>query len=151
VVVPIELFDYGLLVLVKLTISADDRTSASLDFDGLITIWDLHTGEIQTILTGNGCVIFSPNGRTLAVGGKGSIIQIWQQVYAKDSIETHIPLAGEWWEILGVNHDDSASQIKLVYLQLAKLYHPDLNSSTTALTYMQAINLAYEQFQRSNL
>lgn len=132
----------------SLAISADNQTIASLDFDGLLTIWNLHTGEIQATLTGNSCVIFSPNGKTLAVGGKGGIIQIWQQVCAEDSIATHIPLSGEWWEILGVNPHDSASQIKLVYLQLAKLYHPDLNSSTTALTYMQDINLAYQQFQQ---
>jgi WD40 repeat protein len=132
----------------SLAISTDNRTIASLDCDGLLRIWDLHKGEIQATLTGTGCVIFSPNGKTLAVGGKGGTIQIWHQIFAEDSISKNIILSGEWWEILGVNPDDTASQIKLVYLQLAKLYHPDLNSSTTALTYMQAINLAYQQFQQ---
>ncbi len=132
----------------SLAIGADNRTIASLDFNGLLLIWDLDTGEIKATLTGSGCVIFSPNSKTLATGGKGGKIQIWQQVCAEDSIATHIPLSGEWWEILGVNPDDAASQIKLVYLQLAKLYHPDLNSSTTALICMQAINSAYQQFQQ---
>ena len=132
----------------SLAIGADNRTIASLDFNGLLLIWDLDTGEIKATLTGSGCVIFSPNSKTLATGGNGGTIQIWQQVCAEDSIATHLPLSGEWWEILGVNPDDAASQIKLVYLQLAKLYHPDLNSSTTALICMQAINSAYQQFQQ---
>ena len=132
----------------SLAIGADNRTIASLDFNGLLLIWDLDTGEIAATLTGSGCVMFSPNSKILATGGKGGTIQIWQQVCAEDSIATHTPLSGEWWEILGVNPDDAASQIKLVYLQLAKLYHPDLNSSTTALIYMQAINSAYQQFQQ---
>ena len=132
----------------SLAIGADNRTIASLDFDGSLLIWDLCTGEVIATLTGSGCVIFSPNGKTLATGGTGGTIQIWQQVYVEDSIFTQIPLAGEWWEVLGVSPDDSASQIKLVYLQLAKLYHPDVNPSTTALIYMQAINSAYQQFQQ---
>ncbi len=97
----------------SLAIGADNRTIASLDFNGLLLIWDLDTGEIKATLTGSGCVIFSPNSKTLATGGKGGKIQIWQQVCAEDSIATHTPLSGEWWEILGVNPDDAASQIKL--------------------------------------
>ena len=132
----------------SLAIGADNRTIASLDFNGLLLIWDLDTGEIKATLTGSGCVMFSPNSKILATGGKGGTVQIWRQVCAEDSIATHLPLSGEWWEILGVNPDDADSQIKLVYLQLAKLYHPDLNSSTTALICMQAINSAYQQFQQ---
>jgi WD40 repeat protein len=136
--------------IVSLAISADDRTIASLDRNGLLLIWDLKNGEIRSTLTGNNCIKFSPDGKTLAVG-KGTRINIWQQQNDADALSTDVLLSGTWWGILGVNPTDSASQIKSVYLQLVKRYHPDLNSSPMALISIQAINSAYRQFQNQQL
>ncbi|MCC5665696.1 J domain-containing protein [Nostoc sp. CHAB 5784] len=38
-------------------------------------------------------------------------------------------LSGEWWEVLGVNQGDRPNVVKLAYRRLARLYHPDVNSS----------------------
>jgi WD40 repeat protein len=87
--------------IVSLAISADDRTIASLDRNGLLLIWDLKNGEIRSRLTGNNCIKFSPDGKTLAVG-KGTKIDIWRQLNNGDVLSIDVPLSGAWWENLGV-------------------------------------------------
>jgi WD40 repeat protein len=91
--------------IVSLAISTDDRTIASLDRNGLLLIWDLKSGEILSRLTGKNCIKFSPDGKKLAVA-KGAKIDIWQQKNDRNSLSTHLPLPGEWWENLGVNITD---------------------------------------------
>ena len=76
-------------------------------------------------------------------GGQSETIKIWRQVNNDDNS----PLTGEWWEILGVEPKTHPKQVKLAYLRLARLYHPDINSSVSAKTAMQAINQAYQKFQ----
>ncbi|PHM06003.1 hypothetical protein CK516_36780 [Nostoc sp. 'Peltigera malacea cyanobiont' DB3992] len=74
-------------------------------------------------------------------GGNGGSIKIWSQ-FTLDG------LSGEWWEVLGVNQSDRSNVVKLAYHRLARLYHPDVNSSTIAKASMQAINQAYKEFQQ---
>lgn len=50
-----------------------------------------------------------------------------------------------YYDILGVKDGDSREVIKQAYRQLARQYHPDLNSSPTATDRMQLINHAYDQ------
>jgi DnaJ-class molecular chaperone len=52
----------------------------------------------------------------------------------------------EWWEVLGVDVDAHPQEVKRVYRRLARHYHPDLNRSASAISKMQAINMAYEEF-----
>ncbi|MCC5611265.1 DnaJ domain-containing protein [Nostoc sp. CHAB 5834] len=48
---------------------------------------------------------------------------------------------------MSVNQSDRPKDVKLAYLRLARLYHPDVNSSAIAKASMQAINQAYKEFQ----
>ncbi|XP_032746470.1 chaperone protein DnaJ-like [Rattus rattus] len=48
------------------------------------------------------------------------------------------------YDILGVNADASADEIKRAYRKLAKKYHPDVNKSEDAETKLKEINSAYE-------
>jgi hypothetical protein len=50
----------------------------------------------------------------------------------------------DYYEILGVSRNASQTEIRNAYRKLAKLYHPDRNSSEHAKTYIQLINEAYE-------
>ena len=49
-----------------------------------------------------------------------------------------------YYEILGVPRNATQTEIRNAYRKLAKLYHPDRNSSEHAKTYIQLINEAYE-------
>jgi curved DNA-binding protein CbpA len=50
----------------------------------------------------------------------------------------------DYYEILSVPRTASQTEIRNAYRKLAKLYHPDKNSSEHAKTYIQLINEAYE-------
>jgi len=45
-----------------------------------------------------------------------------------------------------VNPDANWETVRIAYRQLARLYHPDRNSSPEAIAKMQGINSAYEEF-----
>jgi WD40 repeat protein len=143
----IATYDYHQVGIISLAIGADNETIASLDRDGNLLIWNLSSGKINANLTGKNCVSFSPNGKILAIGGQGKEIELWQQASTENAIKMPLILTGDWWEILNVDNETPVSQVKAAYLQLARKYHPDLNSSATAKIQMQAINLAYQQFQ----
>ncbi|MBE8971069.1 DnaJ domain-containing protein [Nostocales cyanobacterium LEGE 12452] len=128
--------------VLSVAISPDGKTLASASRDGTIKLWKLCTRELLQNLSGCNPVAFSPDGKTLVSGGNGGSIKIWSQ-FTLDS-----GLSGEWWEVLGVNQSDRLNVVKLAYRRLARLYHPDVNSSTIAKASMQAINRAYKEFQQ---
>lgn len=126
--------------VLSVAISPDGKTLASASRDGTIKLWNLHTGELLQNLSGCNPVAFSPDGKTLVSGGNGGSIKIWNEFTLNSG------LSGEWWEVLGVHQGDHHNVVKVAYLRLARLYHPDLNNSAIAKTSMQAINRAYKEF-----
>lgn len=130
--------------VLAIAIHPDGKTIASSSKDGIIKLWNLQTGEILEPLSGFSPLVFSGDGKILVSGGKGRSIKIWQQLKNREDVT----LTGEWWEILGVDENAAAEDVKIAYRKLARLYHPDINNTDTAKAAMQAINQAYQHFQR---
>jgi hypothetical protein len=53
-----------------------------------------------------------------------------------------------YYNLLGVDVSDDADTVRRAYRELARKYHPDLNSSGEATKRMQQINQAYEQIMK---
>ena len=54
-------------------------------------------------------------------------------------------ISEKYYDILGVSRNSSKEDIKRVYKQLAKIYHPDLNKETYAKEKFVEIQNAYEK------
>ncbi len=52
------------------------------------------------------------------------------------------------YEVLGVAYDADEEQIRQAYRQLARQFHPDLNTAPDAKERMQEINVAYQTLMR---
>jgi WD40 repeat protein len=126
-----------------IAIHPDGKIIASSSQDGIIKLWNIETGELVESISGFSPLTFSTDGKILISGGKAGTIKIWRQVHKDDNL----PLIGEWWEILGVEANAIRRDVKVAYLRLARLYHPDINTSTNAKAAMQAVNQAYQKFQ----
>jgi WD40 repeat protein len=129
-----------------IAIHPDGKIIASSSQDGIIKLWNLETGELLETISGFSPLAFSPDGKILISGGKAGTLKIWRQVHSSDDL----PLTGEWWEILGIEPKTHPKDVKLAYLRLARSYHPDINTSVSAKTAMQAVNQAYQKFQLMN-
>ncbi|WP_267901229.1 WD40 domain-containing protein [Dulcicalothrix desertica] len=131
-------------------ISPDGKILISGGADSTIKIWSLATAKVLRTLTAHQASImslaFSPNGNMLVSGGKNGTVIIWNNI-DKNKLVTEPLLCGEWWEILDVEKDACATEVKRAYYKLARLYHPDVNATAKARSVMQAINKAYEEFQ----
>ncbi|NEP80927.1 MAG: DnaJ domain-containing protein [Okeania sp. SIO3B3] len=127
----------------SIAISGHGKMLASGSQDGTVKIWDLPSRELLQTLAGCYPVAFCGDG-CLVSGGDGKNIKIWHQVMW-DGVDF---LSGEWWEILGVTPNADAETVKLAYRALARQYHPDINRNQEAISKMQIINQAYQEFLR---
>jgi superfamily II DNA or RNA helicase len=50
-----------------------------------------------------------------------------------------------WWQILGVAKNASRTTVKAAYLELAKMYHPDVSDDPNTTKWMQVINAAWDE------
>ncbi|MEA5534192.1 DnaJ domain-containing protein [Crocosphaera sp. XPORK-15E] len=123
-----------------LTMTPDGNILASGSHQEVI-LWHLPSRKKLETLKGSHPILFSNDGKLLISGGSKGTLKIWTQESKYNSI-----LSTEWWEILNVRQNADADQVKSSYHQLARQYHPDLNSSPEAIQKMQIINQAYEQF-----
>ena len=59
------------------------------------------------------------------------------------------PVAGYWWQILGVRPDSPASTVKAAYKNLAQEWHPDYNLDciSVATEVMKAVNTAWDEYK----
>ncbi|MFH7026590.1 MAG: DnaJ domain-containing protein [Heteroscytonema crispum UTEX LB 1556] len=134
--------------IVSLAINPDGKTLASSGTDGIIKLWNLSNGELLQTLSGRSPVTFSLDGKTLVSSGNGGTIKIWRQIQSFHESPLDPVISGEWWEVLGVDKTAHPNDVKLVYRRLARQYHPDINDFVGAKAAMQAINLAYKEFQQ---
>lgn len=133
------------VAIFSLAVHPDGEVLASASIDGKVNLWNLETGELLQTLRGYPPVVFSPDGKRFVSGDDTGILKIWQQ----RDVETELNLDDvltEWWEVLGVHQQATAKEVKQVYYQLARIYHPDYNNNKRAIAKMQQINRAYEQF-----
>ena len=66
--------------------------------------------------------------------------------HAENEAYLALPVAGSFWEVLGVSSGASGEEVKQAYRKLARLYHPDTNKRTDAHERFTAVNEAYEAF-----
>ncbi|MEW6495599.1 MAG: DnaJ domain-containing protein [Cyanobacteriota bacterium] len=128
----------------SVAISPDGQILASGSMKA-VKLWNINSGKLIQTLPGCSPVAFSPDGQILVSGSAGGGIKIWHQMFGSDDESDSMP-SREWWEVLGVNRDAYPNEVKQAYRQLAWQYHPDINPSTSAISTMQAINKAYEEF-----
>ena len=131
----------------SVAISPDGKTLASGSLDKTVKLWDLATGNLLQTLQASSPVIFSDNGKYLITGSSKNQIEIWQRLSVNHQLTNDSLITKEWWSILGVEQNASLTEIKTAYYNLARQYHPDINSSKEAEKMMQIINQAYHQSQ----
>jgi WD40 repeat protein len=141
----LKTLDKQLKGIVAIAISPNGKLLASADRNA-VHLWNVQTGQLLGTLAGCNPVVFSPDGQILVSGGKAGTIKIWRNQFGVKTTPFESGLSGEWWEILAVEMDADINSVKFAYRKLARKYHPDINSSATAIAKMQAINQAYEAF-----
>ncbi|KAF6173811.1 hypothetical protein GIB67_003812 [Kingdonia uniflora] len=80
------------------------------------------------------------------VGFSGCLGGNWGQSRGiHGTLPMYLPVERNYYDVLGVNKDSSAAEIKKAYYQLAKKYHPDLHQGDlNAQKRFQEIQRAYE-------
>ena len=131
----------------SIAVSPDGKIMAAGNTNGMVQIWNLTTKEITQPIKACSPVIFNDNGNYLITGDIRNRIQIWQRTVI-DSKSSYKGYRGQkWWQILGVSFNSSSIDIKTAYYNLARQYHPDVNSSEEARDLMSIINQAYQESQ----
>ena len=127
------------------SLATKDNIIASASDDKIVSLWNLETGNLLQTLQASSPVIFSDNGKYLITGSSKNQIEIWQRLSVNHQLTNDSLITKEWWSILGVEQNASLTEIKTAYYNLARQYHPDINSSKGAEKMMQIINQAYHQ------
>jgi WD40 repeat protein len=129
----------------SVAISPDGKTIASGSLDKTVKLWDLVTGDLVQTIQASSPVGFSDNGKYLITGNSKNQLEIWQRLSENNQL-THDPtIAKYWWIVLGVERDATITEIKTAYYNLARQYHPDINTANGSQQTMQIINQAYHQ------
>ncbi len=131
----------------SIAISPDNKLMAIGNTKGTVQLWDLETQELLQSITACSPLIFNDNGKYLITGDIHNRIQIWQKMVANSHFNHENYLNAKWWEILGITRTSSATDIKTAYYNLARKYHPDVNSTQEAQEMMSIINRAYQVSQ----
>ncbi|MEO0015222.1 MAG: hypothetical protein RLZZ535_3611 [Cyanobacteriota bacterium] len=134
----------------SVAITPDGSTLASGSLDKTVKLWDLATGTISQTLQASTPVIFSDNGKYLITGNSRNQIVIWQRTSINNQLLIDSEITKQWWIVLGVEQNASTNEIKVAYHDLARQYHPDLNTSKEAEKIMQIINQAYYKAREAN-
>ena len=128
----------------SITVSPDGKLMAVGNMNSVVQIWNLKTKEISQTIKASSPVIFNYNGNYLITGDIHNRIQIWQKASTNSKSSYKDYRNKKWWQILGVSMNSSSMDIKTAYYNLAKQYHPDVNSSKEARDMMSTINRAYQ-------
>lgn len=131
----------------SIAISSDNKLMAVGNINGIVELWDLETHTQLQSITACSPVIFNDNSKYLITGDIHNRIQIWQKTVDNSHLNYDDYLNKPWWEILDISRNSSAIDIKIAYYNLAKKYHPDVNSTKEAQEMMSIINRAYQVSQ----
>ena len=131
----------------SIAISPDNKLMAVGNINGTVQLWNLGSQELLQSVEACSPVIFDQNGKYLITGDVRNRIQIWQIMVKNSQLNYENYLNAEWWKILGVSRNSSSTEIKTAYYNLAKKYHPDVNSTQEAREMMSIINQAYQESQ----
>ena len=143
----IHIYEDSINSINSIAVSPDSEIMAVGNSNGTVQIWDLTTKEISQSISACSPVIFSNNGNYLITGNIRDRIQIWQKAVTNGKLSFPDYRDKKWWQILGVSINSSSIDIKTAYHNLAKQYHPDINSSKEARDMMSTINRAYQESQ----
>ena len=131
----------------SIAISPDHKLMAVGNINGTVQLWNLVSQELLQSFQACSPVIFEQNGKYLITGDVRNRIQIWQRMVKNSQLNYENYLNAEWWKILGVSKNSSSIEIKTAYYNLAKKYHPDVNSTQKTREMMSIINQAYQESQ----
>lgn len=143
----IHIFETNTDKINSIAISPDSKTMAMGSHDGIVKLWDLATKELSQTINTCSPVIFSDNGQYLITGDSRNRINIWQKMVENHQENSMNYVSKKWWEILGVERNSQLAEIKAAYRDLARKYHPDINSTEKAQEIMSIINRAYQESQ----
>lgn len=129
----------------SVAISPDGKTLASGSADKTVKLWDLATGNLLQTIKAFTPVIFSDNGKYLITGNSKNQINIWQRLSVNNQVINDSEATKQWWIVLRVERNASISEIKTAYYNLARQYHPDINTSNKTEKMIKIINQAYQQ------
>lgn len=131
----------------SIAISSDNKLMAVGNIHGTVQLWNLKTKKLLQSINACSPVIFNENGKYLITGDMHNRINIWQKMVENSQVNQDKYLNAKWWKILRVSRNSSATEIKTAYHNLARKYHPDVNSTQEEKEIMSIINRAYQEAQ----